>query len=407
MSAFGNELTRLMAVRDIGVRELARQSHYSAGYISNLCSGTKNPSREAAEQLDALLEAQGKLIATLNTATSAATDGRSILVDTSSQAIELGRWVETSNVGDGTLGQLDDLIERISRDYLRQPPEPLIARAAEVARQISDLLREHQRLRHTRDLYVLGAKVYSFLSWVAGDLGQLAAAAAHGRAALIVADECGHPGARALAFCALSKTAFWDGQARRAAEFARRGYDCSPANSTRALLACQEADASDVPTAIDAIRRAWDAQAERTRDDDLGGVFACGQVRTANYSIPVHLRNGDPASAIRAADQAAIWQSGEEVGYGTVGQIKIGAAVAHLKSGELDGAVERLGGVFALPPDQRLATLSGRLREVPPELRRVPYTHEPQAADLSDRIRDFCEEAVTVRALPAGNGGQQ
>jgi hypothetical protein len=145
--------------------------------------------------------------------------------------------VETSNAGDGTIDQLNEVIDRTARDYLRASPEPLISRAAEVARQVSGLLRERQRLRHTRDLCVIGAKTYAFLSWVAGDLGQLAAAAAHGRAALILADESGHPGARALAFCALSKTAFPDGRRKRAAVYARRGYDCAPVNSTRALPA--------------------------------------------------------------------------------------------------------------------------------------------------------------------------
>jgi hypothetical protein len=389
------------------VHELADQVPCSAGHISNLRNGKKHPSPTIADRLDLLLSA-GRELSRLARREAAVTDqasSRALLDELSGQAIELGRWAETSNLGDGTIGQLDDAIDRIARDALRLAPEPLVARAADVAGQVAGLLRERQRLRHTRDLYLIGAKVYAFLSWVAGDLGQLAAAAAHGRAALILADECGHPGARALAFCALSKAAFWDGCPKRAAEFARRGYDCAPANSTRALLACQEADATDLPQAADAIQRAWDAQDDVTRDDDLGGVFACGQVRTANYSIGVYLRNGEPARALETARDAATCDSTGEVGYGTRGQIQIGAAIAHLGISELDGAAEQLAHVLALPPDQRLATLTGRLRQVAPALRRGPYASEPQASGLAEHIRTFCQDAVTVRALPAGEGG--
>jgi hypothetical protein len=293
-------LDRLIVARGIGVHELAAQVPCSAGHISNLRNGKKQASPTIGDRLDLLLHAGGELsrLARRASAVSEQPDGRAFLDELSSQAIELGRWVETSNVGEGTIEQLDDAIERVAREYLRTPPEPLISRAANIARQVSGLLRERQRLWHTHDLCMIGAKTYAFLSWVAGDLGQLAAAAAHGRAALILADECGHPGVRALAFCALSKTAYWDGRLNRAGEFARRGYDCAPANSTRALLACQESDAADLPVAVDAIRRAKDALAGLTCDDDLTGVFSCGQVRAANYSIGVHLRNGSPLSMI-------------------------------------------------------------------------------------------------------------
>lgn len=409
MSNFAVLLDRLIAGRGIGVHELAAQVPCSAGHISNLRNGKKQPSLTIAERLDQLLGADGKLfrLARGDAAAAETPGSRALLDELSGQAIELGKWVETSNVGDGTIDQLDDAVDRIARDYLRLPPEPLIRRAADVARRVALLLQERQRLRHARDLYVIGAKAYAFLSWAAGDLGQLAAAAAHGRAALILADECGHPGVRALAFCALSKTAYWDGQLKRAAEYARRGYDCSPANSTRALLACQEADASELPTAVEAIQRAWDALSEAVSDDFPAGVFSCGHVRAGNYSVGIHLRSGDPARALEAADDAAAWGNGEEVGYGTWGQIQIGAAVAHLGARELEGAAEQLGHVLLLPPDQRLATLTGRLRQVAPALRRGRYVTEPKAAGLAEHIRVFCQEAVTVRALAAGGGGSR
>jgi hypothetical protein len=63
MSAFGDALARLMTERGVPVRELARKSHYSAGYISNLRSGAKRPSADCAAELDELLDGGGKLTA--------------------------------------------------------------------------------------------------------------------------------------------------------------------------------------------------------------------------------------------------------------------------------------------------------------------------------------------------------
>src|SRR5207244_112897 len=61
MNDFGPELQRLMQARRLGVRELARQAHYTAGNISNLCNGKKRPSPETAERLDRILRADGRL----------------------------------------------------------------------------------------------------------------------------------------------------------------------------------------------------------------------------------------------------------------------------------------------------------------------------------------------------------
>ncbi len=50
-----------MAARGVGVRELARRTHYTAGYISNVCNEKKSPSLEAVEIIDRALDAGGRL----------------------------------------------------------------------------------------------------------------------------------------------------------------------------------------------------------------------------------------------------------------------------------------------------------------------------------------------------------
>jgi tetratricopeptide (TPR) repeat protein len=63
MSAFSDELAQLMAASGIGVRELARQSTFSAGYVSRLRSGVQAPGSETAARFDELLGGKGSLVA--------------------------------------------------------------------------------------------------------------------------------------------------------------------------------------------------------------------------------------------------------------------------------------------------------------------------------------------------------
>lgn len=63
MSAFSDNLARLMTASGIGVRALARMSGYSAGYLSRLRNGLQAPPADTAARLDELLGADGALIA--------------------------------------------------------------------------------------------------------------------------------------------------------------------------------------------------------------------------------------------------------------------------------------------------------------------------------------------------------
>lgn len=326
-----------------------------------------------------------------------------VLDELAVHAVEFGRWAEMANAGSGTVAQLDDAIHRLAREYLTSPPGPLLRRAGDITRQVFALLREHQRLRHTRDLYITGAKCCAFLAWAAGDLGQLAVAAAHGRTALILAEEAQHPGAEALALAALSKTAFWDGNMGRAGVLARRGFERCPPNSTRVLLACQEADAAPPAEAREAIGRARAARDEVSADDDLGGIFSCGGVRLANYATGFHLKAGEPDGAIRAADDACP-VPGEAVGYGTWSQLSISAGIAWLAKGDPGGTAERLEPVLALPAGRRLATLTTRLGTVTSALTSGRYRGDRGAASLAGQISAYCDEAAGALrlALPRG-----
>ena len=77
-------------------------------------------------------------------------------------------------------------------------------------------------------------------------------------------------------------------------------------------------------------------------------------------------------------------------------QVRIGAAISHLLRRDLDGAAEELAPVLDMPPDFRIATVTGWLADLDAQLARGPHAGSPATAALRRQIRDF-----TAAALPS------
>jgi len=61
---------------------------------------------------------------------------------------------------------------------------------------------------------------------------------------------------------------------------------------------------------------------------------------------------------------------------------------------EPDGAVDRVKPVLALPPELRIATVTGWLADLDHQLEAGRYLRTPIAVDLRQRIRDFTTTAL-------------
>ena len=326
------------------------------------------------------------------------------LDEVADHAIRFSQRAATPTVGEATIERLDGQVRALARDYLTAPPLPLVQEAASISRDVYELLDQRQRLRDARELHVIAAKAHAFLAWAAGDLGRLPSAAAHGTAALTLAEEAGHAGSAALALSALSKTAFWGSQPKAARGYAERGFEHGPANTTRALLACQIADAAFADEALRAIAAASAALESAAEDDDLGGVFECGRVRVINYAIGVHLKAGDPQGALAASSSARSLKASERIGYGTLAQIAIGSGFARLLQHDLPGAAREVAPVLALPPERRLVTMAGKLTELAVACETAAMSGAgAQAAELAGSIRDYCQQTA-ASALPEKEG---
>jgi tetratricopeptide (TPR) repeat protein len=320
---------------------------------------------------------------------------------------DLANWAEATNIGDGTLSYLDGATFDLAHECLTVSPSRTGERADMLIERISGVLRTgNQHLHQTRDLYVIAGKLCAILSWISSDLGQLAAADAHVRNARTLAEQADHNGLRAALLSAQSKNEFLRRRYGDAAALARRGYEFRPTGTIGVLLACQEADALQavgrIGEAKEALNRSERLQDTMSQDDEFGGIFGCGIARQANYSISTYLKAGSVDQALRYVERAELaWRNGEEWAYGTWAQVQIGAAIAHLLSGEMDAAVAVLQQVLNQPEEQRLATLATRMRRDVAPLLASPATGGSRLAImLREGIENY--EKASIRPLTAG-----
>jgi hypothetical protein len=217
------------------------------------------------------------------------------------------------------------------------------------------------------------------------------------------ADEAGS--SRALGLSAQAKSARWQGvrhghgKGQRyyvlSADLARQGYECGSAGPARVLLANQEASAAallgDVTRARQALRRAEQAADGPFAHTDSGlSAWSCPRPRQALYSLSVAIRVGDADAALRAAELAdAGWATGDPWLYGVWSLIRVGAGIAHVMKGDLDGAQSQLVPVLTLPPEFRIATITGYLADMDARLKQRRFARVVGAGDLREQIRIF------------------
>lgn len=404
MADFTAVVRRYMKEREMSLRALAKAAPYDQGTLSKILNGQRPVTSYVAACLDDALDAGGEITAAAAEAAALAEAARLPLRELADQAAELGQWAETGTAGPGTIATLDEEIGRVIREHSFSPPGPLIIRASDVCRRASGLLRQHQRLRHAKDLSVVAARCCAFMSVALGDIGQQAEAAAYARTSLTLAEEASDPAAVALALSALSKVAFWDGQRQQAADLAARGYELAgTAGTLRVLLACQVVDASPVPQAREALTMIASALDEAGPHEP--GVFSAGRVRASGYAATLRLREGNfPGVLAAAADADAALADGERASFGSVTQTRISAALACLAAGDASQAAEWLAPVLGLAAEMRLATFTGKLSSAASIASAAPYRGSPEARDLADHVRSYLGQEPDPMPYPLALG---
>jgi transcriptional regulator with XRE-family HTH domain len=395
MSDFGDELASWMTARQIGVRELARRSGYTASFISQLRHGTRRPSPDTAQDLDDALGAGGDL-STRVPPRSQADTGR--LAEYSEDIQGLMAWIANSNTTDDAIEQIEHAAAYLAEAHSRIPPKAVLSGVLQAHRQAQDYLQNgRQRLRQTRELLRIDSDLAAHASLLLGDLGQYRKATEYGAAALLLAQEAGS--SEATAWSVQAKTARWQERYVESAELARRGFETSQQSTATIELAYREANAialfGDVSRAQQALRRAEKAADILPSDGgSTGSVWSFSIARQAIFALSVAIHTGDPDSALRAAAVANVeWENGEPKVPATWAQIQTGSSIAYLAKDSLDGAAQHVAPVLQLSPELRISTVTGYLQKLELELTQSRFAKSEIAIGLTRQIREFTSAA--------------
>jgi hypothetical protein len=264
-ACLGALLRRLRTLRGLSQAALGRQAGYDGSYVGAVERAAVRPSRELVERCDHALVADGLLLALWSLAerqrqpgdipapprdgpvatapagpAGAGSGGGSAVLE----ALEVARLAEASEVGPGTLAEVERAVERLRGAVAGTPPEQLIPTVEAQRRYVGRRLAGRLTLDGRRRLLVAAGWLSALLAELQFDAGEREAAEANRDAASRLAGHAGHAELAAHAVGTLASWALADGRFRDAVELARAGQDLAPPASATALrLALDEAQA--------------------------------------------------------------------------------------------------------------------------------------------------------------------
>lgn len=313
-------------------------------------------------------------------------------------AASLTSWITASNTNNAAIERIDQTMTSLANRHTLTPARDVLGDVLRLHGKAHLLLRSgRQRLNQTRDLLRLNGSMLAHASVLLGDLGKEQAAEDYGHTAQLYLQEA--DASQSTAWYALAKAARWQHQYAAAADFARRGFEDGPITTMSVQLASYEANAAallgDNARAREALSRAETFAAVLSSNAPGTSPWSFPADRQAIFKLSVLLRSGDATGALRAAAEAEQrWAAGEPPITGTWAQIQIGAAIAHLLQGSLDGAADQIAPVLMLAPQFRIATVTGWLHDLDVQLARPGFASSPIAASLRQQIHDFIKDAL-------------
>ncbi len=166
----------------------------------------------------------------------------------------------------------------------------------------------------------------------------------------------------------------------------------------RVQLACYEANScarlGDARRARNAMRQAEEAATGLPAVQDAVSPWSFPPERMTIFRLAVAVGTGDPAAALRAAaGTSPVWEPGGPHVPAAWAQIRICAGIAHLLRDDLDGTAEQITPMLALPPEFRIATVTGWLADLGQRLSAPRFARSPVTADLRQQIRGFTAAA--------------
>ena len=188
------------------------------------------------------------------------------------EAVELAREAEASDIGAGTLENLDLAVDRLRRGYASASPALLIPRVQARLRTLRRLHAGRLNPAQRGQLLVAGGWLATLLATLQFDAGDQQAAEDSRDAALQLGKAAGHQEIMAWSFELLAWFALVNHQPRQAIDLAQQGLTLAPNSSAGVQLAMQQA-------------RVWARLCQRREAED---ALRAGATALARLPPPAH-----------------------------------------------------------------------------------------------------------------------
>ena len=294
MTAFGEQMRRVMAERGMSLHKLAKIVNYDVGYLCKVRNGQKPASPAMATLVDKALDAGGALAALApapparqrhrqdvhvsadfqpaavvalpdrrpdNGQTDSGCDAdeeadptrrrdalklglaasiapqplERVLREAAAEAMEFTQFTGSSGVGAGTLDHLEAVATELGRAYAARPPAELFAIARAYRTRVHELIQGRHTLAEGRELYVYAAWLDEELAWLAHDLGDLLTAWAFAIDCFEHAGQAGHNELCAWAATSMTEIALDQNRPDRALSAAAKGIERCPVSHPLAV----------------------------------------------------------------------------------------------------------------------------------------------------------------------------
>jgi len=316
---------------------------------------------------------------------------------------------EQHGTGEATLEQLRADLARLSRLSDTSAPFPAFLDMRRVRDRVYRLLDRRQRPREQADLYFLAGCLNGLMGVTANRLGYPDAAEELIRAGQAYADVIDHDPLRGLLRAEHAYVMYWRGWYSQGRDLAADGLRYASQGAVAANLHVNHARAAaklgDADTARRAVELAHAAKDSDHSDDvtEIGGEeFSLSHATTLSMagSALAEIRGNEHEAASELQQAISLYDADphpdERYGFTAKALAGTDLALVRLRSGALDAAATALTPVLALPPAQRVATLTARLSRVRDELAAPVFQGSPQARDLGEQIEEFGRESVTA-----------
>ncbi len=302
------------------------------------------------------------------------------------ESVELLRRAEASDLGTGTLEQLEELVEQLGMEYFAVPPAQFRETVLAWRRYVARLLDGTVTLRERRHLYAVAGWLSGLVAEASLALGEHAEP--HCTTALSLAHEVGDARLAGWVRGTQAQIALYAGDPREAVTFAQAGREIAPIGSAALVRACTHearararlGDRVGAQVGLDAAEHAWDMLSQPL----VRSIYSLGASYLPYCAATSFVWLRDPTNARMWASQAVEPTSDKpepSVGRATA---RIDLAIALAQDSELEEAsttgleaLDICAHRLTLPAKRRIEELLAALR---------PFA-EPCVVELRERWR--------------------